>query len=430
MKKNLKSNLQKGIILCFILFFQGIVAYASPFQQNQQDGYIEYRGKVVDNRSEKPLPSVFVSVDKTNISTVTNAEGEFSLKLPENITNTTVRFSSLRYLSKTLPLDFFKEENKVIGLEESIEELSEVAIFDAQDAKKLVHKVLEKRGENYFNEATRMTAFYRESIKKRNKNVSLSEAVVTIHKEPYDTRTKEKIEIVKSRKSADYEKLDTLALKYRGGPYNNLYVDLIKYSDNLFNREDLEDFKFSFDDPIKINDRFLYVVDFEEREQATPWYFGKLFIDAEKLTLVKAIFNLNVDNRRVAAQMLVKKKPGGTKVYPLEVKYEINYRERDDGKWYYGYGRTESLFVVNWKRKLFNSRYTVNSEMAVTDWKINTEGKVKRDENFISDKVIMADEASGFADAGFWGANNIIEPDKSIENAIEKIQEKLKNEEK
>ena len=31
----------------------------------------------------------------------------------------------------------------------------------------------------------------------------------------------------------------------------------------------------------------------------------------------------------------------------------------------------------------------------------------------------------GFADIDFWGSNNIIEPDKSIQNAIEKIQKKL-----
>jgi hypothetical protein len=34
---------------------------------------------------------------------------------------------------------------------------------------------------------------------------------------------------------------------------------------------------------------------------------------------------------------------------------------------------------------------------------------------------------SGFADVAFWGENNIIEPDASIENAINKIRNKLNN---
>jgi len=37
----------------------------------------------------------------------------------------------------------------------------------------------------------------------------------------------------------------------------------------------------------------------------------------------------------------------------------------------------------------------------------------------------MRDESSGFKDADFWGAYNVIEPEKSIESAIKKIKRKL-----
>jgi hypothetical protein len=39
--------------------------------------------------------------------------------------------------------------------------------------------------------------------------------------------------------------------------------------------------------------------------------------------------------------------------------------------------------------------------------------------------VIISDEASGFADPDFWGEFNVIEPEKSIETAIKKIQKQL-----
>ncbi|HSP82678.1 MAG TPA: hypothetical protein VLN72_02990, partial [Gillisia sp.] len=74
---------------------------------------------------------------------------------------------------------------------------------------------------------------------------------------------------------------------------------------------------------------------------------------------------------------------------------------------------------------LFNSRYTVNSEMAVTDWQLNPGDRMRRDDTFITPSVIMSDDVSGFQDEQFWGANNIIEPEKSIQNAIEKIQKSL-----
>ena len=46
--------------------------------------------------------------------------------------------------------------------------------------------------------------------------------------------------------------------------------------------------------------------------------------------------------------------------------------------------------------------------------------------NRLKPSVILSDAVSGFSDKGFWGAYNVIEPDKSIESAINKIQKKLK----
>src|SRR5690606_34528543 len=214
----------------------------------------------------------------------------------------------------------------------------------------------------------------------------------------------------------------TLALKLRGGPFNPLVLDIMKNPDYMFYQEDLQNYLFEFDAPAKINNRYLYVVNFADQNQERPWYFGKLFIDAETKALVKAEFSLNVDNRNAASSMFVKKKPGGTKVYPVNVTYKAEYRNQD-GKWYFGYGNTEMEFIINWKRKLFNSRYIVNSELAITDW---TMGPATADQGpFLKPDVVMADDISGFADLNFWGANNIIEPDKTIENAIEKIQKRM-----
>ncbi|HET8855824.1 MAG TPA: carboxypeptidase-like regulatory domain-containing protein, partial [Salinimicrobium sp.] len=231
--------------------------------------------------------------------------------------------------------------------------------------------------------------------------------------------------LVKARKSADYSRLDTLALKLRGGPFNPLVLDIMKNPDYMFYQEDLMNYEFEFDNPQKINNRYLYVINFEDNNKALPWYFGKLYIDAETKALVKADFEMNVDNRHVASNMFVKKKPGGTRVYPVFVAYKAEYRQQD-GKWYFGYGNTEMEFLINWKRKLFNSRYKVNSELAVTDWTIGEGPEVAKD-LYLKPDVIMADDVSGFVDLNFWGENNIIEPDKSIENAIEKIQEKMED---
>lgn len=427
--KNKSSKFVRYLIFLFLLlsYPTGISGKTVDLvlQQNPAVDYAEHKGKVVDSRNGDALVSAFLAVEGTNISTVTNADGDFSLKVPDSLGNVNVIISHLGFQSKSLPLDFFKKGEVVIKLDETVEELSEVSLFTYTDPRALVKNMLKNRGTNYLNNRADMTAFYRETIKRGRKNVSLSEAVVTIHKEAYDSNADDNIALVKARKTADYDRLDTLALKLRGGPYNPLSLDIMKNPTNIFSQYDLTNFNFDFDKPTKINDQYLYVVNFEEQRKDIPWYYGKLYIDATTFTLVKASYNLNVDNRAAATALFVKKKPGGTKVYPVDVHYEIQYRERE-GRWYFGYADTQLEFVVNWRRRLFNSRYKIDSELAVTDWQINPGGRVKKDSSFINPRIVMTDDIAGFGDLAFWGENNIIEPDKSIENAIDKIRKNLK----
>ncbi len=423
MKTNKNSLKIKQVLIVVFLVLQGMAPCLSASISMKVD-YIEYKGKIVDSKNGDPIASAYLSVNETNISTITNNDGEFSLKIPENITDATVTVSYLGYQSKTLPLNYFKTDNTRIELEESVEELSEISIFSSKDARGLVLDMLKKGDVNYINDQTQMTAFYRETIKKGRRNVSLSEAVVKIYKQPYNSSKRDEISIIKARKKTDYERLDTLALKLRGGPFNTIYLDVIKYPEFLFNQQEIDIYKFTFDKPTKINNRYLYVVDFVEKDHKSPWYYGKLFVDAETHTLVRATYKLNVKNRNAASNLFVKKKPSGVRVYPVNVDYRIDYRE-SNGKWFYGYGNAELEFVVNWKNKLFNSRYTINGEMAVTNWELDPNEKSRREKDLIRPSVVMVDDVTGFSDPDFWGDNNIIEPEKSIENAIEKIQRQL-----
>ena len=50
----------------------------------------------------------------------------------------------------------------------------------------------------------------------------------------------------------------------------------------------------------------------------------------------------------------------------------------------------------------------------------------KKSKERMKSSIILSDEAVGFADPNFWGEYNIIEPEKSIESAIRKIQRQLK----
>lgn len=386
----------------------------------------EITGKIIDADTKKPLVFTDIVIKNSNISTITNSDGEFLLKIPNDFLEGSITISHLGYKKRELKISSIKNHEE-IELTPAITQLNEISIrATMKNARELVKETLKKKSSLYNNKSTLMTAFYRETIKKRRKNASLSEAVVKIHKQPYNNARRDHIELIKARKSTDYSKLDTLALKLQGGPFSNLYTDIIKYPEYIFNDEDLPKYKFSYGNSTSINNRQIYVVNFKQQEgHSMPLYYGKLYIDAETLALTNAVYSLNVSNRELASRMYVRKKPRKADVYPTEATYRVNYRTTN-GKWHYAYSNISLTFKVNWKGKLFNNTYTLSSEMAITDLEIQDTNLAKIRGKLIRPTTILSEKASGFSDPRFWGAYNIIEPEKSIESAIKKIQKQLK----
>jgi len=422
-------NSQRKVItrLLLILLIITPFLFTSAQQNNSSEkdqNFIEYKGIVKDSDSKRLLGFVNINIVGSNIGTITNSEGEFLLKVSSNLENVMLRFSHLGYKDKNVSTSSFDKKNSIkISLIPDITELSTVSIHTFKDARTLVKAMLDGKGKNYSKDKTLMTAFYRETIKKRNKNASLSEAVVEIHKQPYSSSINDRINLIKSRKSVNYSRLDTLAIKLQGGPFSALYNDILKYREFIFTENDLKDYEFHFEESSKVNNQEVLVIRFKQKpEIIDPLYYGKLYINEESIALVSAIYNLNMENTELASELFVRKKPKKVKVIPTNAKYRVDYRIKD-GLWYYGYSNTSLTFKINWKNRLFNNIYTLQSEMAVTDWKNNIRSENPR--HFIRPTVILSEEASGFSDPKFWGEYNIIEPDKSIDKAIEKISKQL-----
>jgi hypothetical protein len=388
------------------------------------DNFIEYKGKIVDKKNGNSLAYTDLTLVGTNISTISNSEGDFSIKILKKISNPKIKVSFIGYKTKFVTLSDLNPVKSRIELEPMAVELPELKVI-SKDAEVLIRAVLEKRGENYFNSQTLMTAFYRETIRKRKTYVSLAEAVLEINKQPYTSLKADAVSIYKSRKKADYNKLDTLAFKLQGGPYNSLYLDIMKNPEFIFTDDMIKNYEFTFDHSTHEDNRLIYVLDFKQRPNTIePMYYGKLYIDAESLALKSAVFSLNVSNKEAAASMFIKKKPFNARAYPFDTKYRIDYLEKD-GKWYYAYSRIELVMKVIWKKKLFNTNYYSVIEMAVTDWEKGVENKAFDYKKRLNPSVIISDEASGFSDPKFWGEFNVIEPEKSIDTAIRKIQKQL-----
>lgn len=421
----LKGKLTIPFFLLLGLFagFQTLSAENHVLSQSQDSTVVTYSGVVTGDNSDA-LPYAVLSVEKTNISTVTNADGEFTLKIfPEDL-NKHILISFMGYENLRIPVSNLQSAGNRIRLKGLSVVLPDLEVL-SRDPQLIIQKMMANRSENYSSKDKIMTAFYRETIKKRNTNVSLSEAITEVYKRSYSSSLHDMAALYKSRKSTDYNRLDTLIFKLMGGPYNNIYMDIMRYPEFVFTENIFENYEFKFSKTDQINDRIVYVIHFKQfRHIADPLFYGNLYIDTESYALVKAEFDMDLTNNGEATRIFVRKKPFNARVSTTKAHYVVDYRLIDD-LWHYSYSRIDLGLKINWKRRLFNTFYNSNIEMAATNWEEGADRKTFRNKDRINPSVIIQDEVSGFADPEFWGEYNIIEPDKSIENAISKIQKQL-----
>ncbi|MFV0390735.1 MAG: carboxypeptidase-like regulatory domain-containing protein [Paludibacteraceae bacterium] len=418
--KTTKSNLLRISILPMLGLF-----FALPDLTAQQADTIiyTYRGVVTDEKNES-LPYAVLSVEKSSISTVTNSDGEFVLKVPQTEIEKSILVSFLGHENLRIPLSSLRSSDNRFRLKASAVALPDLEVV-SKDPNLIVQNMMANTEKNYSRHDEIMTAFYRETIKKRNTNVSLSEAIVEVYKRAYGSNLHDMAALYKSRKSTDYNRLDTLVFKLMGGPFNNIYLDAMRYPEFIFTTSIFDNYEFTFINTDIINDRIVYVLGFKQlRHVAEPLFYGKLFIDAETYALARAEFDMDLKNNDEATRIFVRKKPFNARTSVTKAQYVLDYRLMDN-VWRYAYSRVELGLKINWKRRLFNTYYNTNIEMAATDWTDNADRKSFRAKDRIVPSVVIQDETSGFGDVEFWGEYNIIEPDKSIDSAIEKIRKQL-----
>ncbi len=420
MKKLHYTKLNFSVVLAVLLF---VFSFGNPSKLSATEEFTEYKGIVIDKQTNRPLAFASIFINGTGSSTVTNSEGEFSVKLQADASDVTLTVRYIGYRNYSFRISELQAVKGRILLDPVSVELPEISVI-SKDADALIDAMLEKRALNYSDKEMSLTAFYRESIRKNKTYVSLAEAIVDISKQGYGSYRSDVVRLYKSRKKTDYSRLDTLVFKLMGGPFNSLYLDIMKHTDMFFTENRTGNYVFSFDRSTRQDDRLIYVIDFRQNiNNPDPLYYGKLYIDAQTLALKSAVFNLNLEKKEEAARMFIIKKPLNARVYPVNASYRVDYFEKD-GKWYYGYSRIELGLRINWKKKLFNTTYFSTIEMATTDI-LSGASSVSGYKTRLRPNVIITDEASGFSDPDFWGEFNVIEPEKSIETAIKKIQKQL-----
>lgn len=397
----------------------------SSHAQNGNGSYSSYSGSLKDAKTRQDIVFAYITVPNSHIGTVSNSEGEFTLKIGNDVKADEIEISHIGYKKKIVALSSLKTNGNIIFLDPSSIELEEVTVRPI-DPRQIVIDALQKIPYNYSESPNMLTGFYRETIKQRREYISISEAVVDIYQSSYrPSGGNDRVKIYKGRKSANVKKADTLTVKLQGGPSVSLLLDIAKHHDYLFMGEDIKSYDFILEDMVTIDNRINYVIGFAQHKYiTTPLYYGRLYIDTRNLAITHAQFSLNLDNKDEAAKLFIKRKPAGVKFVPVSTSYLVNYNVQD-GVYYLNYARNELTFKANWRKRLFNTTYTINSELAITDRSLDNISRFPYKESF-KQTDILNESVEAFNDEDFWGEHNYIKPEESIQEAIIKYGKRLK----
>ena len=145
-----------------VLFFLGATLYAFPGQPDEQTDTVKYKsyyGKVVDFDSKRTLPFATIEALGSNTATVTNIDGNFTIKIDPKSTVSQLKISYVGFQNKIVNLADFKDDRSyTVELVESSIQLKQVTIRP-KDATELINNVLYNIRTNYSERPMMMRGF-------------------------------------------------------------------------------------------------------------------------------------------------------------------------------------------------------------------------------------------------------------------------------
>lgn len=406
-----------------LLFLLLILPVTTLYAQSTTSLHRMVSGVVYDADSGEALHNVAVAVLGTNIGTVTNADGFFTLKVTADELQQGLKLTHVGYANKLLSAAEIVQHDGALRIR--MKQLSlmmhEVTIYGGT-ARELVEAAIRSIETNYAPNESLFEAFHRETVQKRRSYIAVSEAVMDVYKTGYENRTtwRDKVRLRRGRRLVNHQASDTLAVKISGGPSLTLYMDLVKNGDELLNEKVLDKYKFTLQAPVILDNRPQHVIAIEPQvETSYALFYGRIFIDQARLSFTRIELDLDLSDRIKATNAMLQRRPAGLRFRPLGLSFLVTYRHQD-GCHYLNYVRSSFRFRCEWKRRLFAAPYTAVSESVMVDREEHPE--IIRNRDIFRKSQIFYDEVDAYADPDYWRDFNIIEPTESLEHAVERLR--------
>lgn len=382
-------------------------------------------GVLLDSHTGEPITNASVFLKGSSIGNITNQSGEFKLILPDSLTNSTVVFSHIGYVTQEIGTKALAGRHNVLSLVPKVIPLQEVLIR-VVDPKRLIREMLDRKKENYFNEPIYLSTFYREGVQLKNKFQQLTEGVFKVYKPTAaNLRLGDQVKLIKMSKLNNLDVKDSVAVKISAGIEACLQLDIMKYLPDFLSIDmDPQLYDYTSGGITYIDNRCVNIVCFTQKKSVTdPLFCGELYIDSENSALIQARIEMQPKYIRKAANIFVIKRKGDIRLIPQKAAYTISYRPWN-GLYYVYHVRGDLEFRTK-RRRFLSSSSTLSTWFEMVTCKVEKEQVVPFSRvDRLPTRTILS-ELNFKYDETFWQDFNVIPLEDKLSKIIEKVTLKI-----
>lgn len=247
-------------------------------------------GRILSGTTHEPIPYANIGIVNSNVGTISNYDGSFSILLPQGLINDSLTFSSLGFFRKTMPVSLLKSnKDYTILLSEKITILNPVIIT----AKRFKDKTIELGNKNhtygnyepdtvYAGRAVALLIDTKNILKRSSLPIYLKKASLCIFRNNFESfKFRIRLNKYDSRTGKPGEDLLDKSIviesSWKSGWVN---FDLSK-----LNLQVKEPFFVTFEQLLDINDRTAIAFGFREIKRAHPEWFrtDEVLFEGKKL---------------------------------------------------------------------------------------------------------------------------------------------------
>jgi hypothetical protein len=424
----LESILKNDSLVFSVIDKYIIVSHAERKQTLSSDSSSFFKikyitGKIIDDETSEPLPFAAIALKNTGKGTVSNNNGDFGIKITQELANDTLSVSYLGYLGREIPVMKAFGNNLTIAMKKEFISIPEIIIKN-QNPQEIISRAYKAIPHNYGDTPASMTGFYREGVMKKSELQTYSEAVLQIYKSAYSgTLFGDQIKVYKSRKIENTNRRDTLAIRLKAGLSTCLELDGAKNIFDFLNKTGMSDYTYRLTDIVTYDEETAYVIEFEQRDTVElPLFKGIININTVDYGILNAEFEINPKLIHKMKNSFITASSHGFDTWPVSVKYSVSYRKMNN-RYFLNHVRGDLLFSSSQKKRLFHTQFKVFFELAITQIELNNVSRFDREE-LAPIHSIFSKTISNY-DQLFWGNQDFLRPEDNLLQALKNMKVKL-----